>query len=335
MRFISGLKKLSKQTILLIIVILFIISWFFLLYAKFTSNSTIAGYIQTFGLIFSAYTFVLLILSILIPIDKMGIATILIAAVLTVIVIFGIVFSGMLSRIMLIFTIFCFFANLFIMAFFAFKFCMDTSTGLDDYLYKKKGSRKFTRVFEFILFLVLYILLLILIIRYFKSSPTIAIQNLANIFIFVFWINIILIVVVLLRLIITKKIAAYISLFYLLTFIYVAFLVFDFMLELDAIINPGYNIFAFLIDLFLFIYILGSILSRVDYIKEKIKIFRVGTIALFVILMKIYSQTSEITSTTPAQDLIFQVTVLFIFFVIFTLLIGLYKILAHKEGKRS
>ncbi|KKK95541.1 hypothetical protein LCGC14_2671760 [marine sediment metagenome] len=330
MRFISGLKKLSKQTILLIIVILFIISWFFLLYARFTSNTTISGYIQIFGWIFSAFTFVLLILSILIPIDKMGIATIIIAAVLTPLVMF--MFSGMLA----IFTNFSFFANLFIMAFFAFKFCMDASTGLDDYLYRKKGSRKFTRVLEFILFLVLYILFLILIIRYFKSSLNTDIQNLANIFIFVFWINLILMVFVLLRLIFTKKIAAYISLFYLLTFFYIVFLVFDFMLELDAIINAGYNIVSFLIDLFLFIYIIGSIFDRVDYIKEKIKIFRVGTIALFVILMKIYSQTSEITpSSTPVQDLIFQVLVLFWFFVIFTLLVGLYTILAHKEGKRS
>lgn len=76
MRFISGLKKLSKQAILLIIVLLFIISWFFLLYARFTSNATISTYFQVFGLIFSAFTFVLLILSILIPIDKMGIAAI-------------------------------------------------------------------------------------------------------------------------------------------------------------------------------------------------------------------------------------------------------------------
>ncbi len=330
MRFISGLKKLSKQTILLIIVVLFIISWFFLLYARFTSNTTISNYIKIFGWIFSAFTFVLLILSIFIPIDKMGIATILIAAVLTPFVMW--MFSGMLA----IFTSFSFFANLFIMAFFAFKFCMDTSTGLDDYLYRKKGSRKFTRVLEFILFLVFYILLLILIIRYFRSSPNIDIQNLANIFIFVFWLNLVLMVFVLLRLIFTKKIAAYISLFYLLTFFYVVFLVFDFLLDLSAIISASYNIVSFLIDLFLFIYILGSILSRVDFIKEKIKIFRAGTIALFVILMKIYVQTMEITpSPTPVEDLIFQVLVLFSFFVIFTLLIGLYTIFAHKEGKRS
>ncbi len=105
--------------------------------------------------------------------------------------------------------------------------------------------------------------------------------------------------------------------------------------------NSGYSIFSFFIDLLLFIYIIGSIFDRVDYIKEKIKIFRVGTIALFVILMKLIVQINKIIlsllplSPELALLIIFQVQVLLYFFIIFTLFVGIYTIFTHKEGKKS
>ncbi|MFX1387340.1 MAG: hypothetical protein ACFE9M_09010, partial [Promethearchaeota archaeon] len=61
----------------------------------------------------------------------MKIIIIVIAIILTIPVLF--IFGWIID----IFYSFSFFANIVITAFFAFKFCMDTSTKVDDYLYKK------------------------------------------------------------------------------------------------------------------------------------------------------------------------------------------------------
>jgi len=335
MRFISGLKNLSKKSILVFIVILFIISWFLFIFAIIFSNIAFILIMYFLLGILAAFTFILLIISIFIPIEKMGLATIIISAVLTLPVMW--IFSEIIS----LFYLFCFFANLFITAFFAFKFSMDTSTGIDNYLYKKKGSRKFTRILEFILFLLLYLWLLFLIVRIFRSSSTPGIQNLANVFVFLLGINLILIVFVFLRLIFTKKLAAYVPIFYVLTSLYVLYLVIDLWANFIFSGISSYSVFSFIIDILLFIYIIGSIFDRVDYVKEKIKIFRAGTIALFVILMKLIVQVNKILqSLLPPSPglallLIFQVQVLLYFFIIFTLFVGIYTIFAHKEGKKS
>jgi len=177
-------------------------------------------------------------------------------------------------------------------------------------------------------------------VRIFGSSSTPSVQNLANIFVFLLWINLLLIVFVFFRLIFTKKLAAYVPIFYVLTFLYVLYLVIDLWASFIFIGSYGYSIFSLFIDLLLFLYIIGSIFDRVDYIKEKIKIFRAGTIALFVILMKLVVQVNKILQPfqTPLElviQLIFQLQVLLYFFIIFTLFIGLYTIFAHKEGKKS
>ncbi len=211
MRFISGLKNLSKKSILLFILILFILSWFLFIFALYVFlNIPLIILTYYFLGILAGFTFILLIISVFLPIDKMGLATVIISAALTLPIIW--IFSGIIT----LFYLFCFFSNLFITAFFAFKFSMDTSTGIDNYLYKKKGSRKFTRILEYILFLLLYFGLLFLIVRFFRSSSTPSVQKLANTFIFFLWIYLILIVFVLLRLIFTKKLAAYIPMFYVL-----------------------------------------------------------------------------------------------------------------------
>ncbi|MHA1932063.1 MAG: hypothetical protein ACW96X_05955 [Promethearchaeota archaeon] len=263
----------------------------------------------------------------------MGLKTIIISAVLTLPLMW--IFSGIIS----LFYLFCFFANQVILAFFAFKFSMDTSTSIDNYLYEKKSSRIFTRILEFILFLLLYLWLLFIIVRFFRSSSTPGVQNLANLFLFLLWINLILMVFVILRLIFTKKLTAYIPMFYVLTFLYVLYLVIDLWASFIFLGSTGYNIFSFFIDLMLFIYIIGSIFDRVDYIKEKIKIFRAGTIALFVILMKLIVQIYRILQPflPPLQlvlQIIWQVQVLIWFFIIFSLFVGIYSIFAHKEGKK-
>jgi len=330
MRFISGLKNLSKKSILLFIVILFIISWILFIFA-IVSNIAFSIMMLYFLGALAGFTFLLLIFSIIIPIDKMGIATIIISAVLTLPIM--LIFSGIIK----LFYLFCFFANQFITAFFAYKFSMDTSTGIDNYLYKKKGSRIFTRILEFILFLLLYLWLLSIVVRFFSSSSA---PGIANLFVFFLWINLILIGLVLLRLIFTKKLAAYIPIFYVLTFFYVLYLVLDFLAYFIFFGSYSYSIFSFFIDLLLFLYIIGSIFDRVDYIKKKIKIFRAGTIALFVILMKLVVQVNNILQLflqplVIALQLIYQLQVLLYFFMIFTLFVGLYTIFAHKEGKKS
>jgi hypothetical protein len=264
----------------------------------------------------------------------MGIAAVLIAIVLTLPIMW--LFSGIIN----LFYLFCFWANLVITAFFAYKFSMDTSTGIDDYLYKKKGSRKFTRILEFILLLLLYLWLLFLIIRFFRSSSNPSIQNLAYTFVFLLGINLILIGFVILRLILTRKLAAYIPTFFVLTTLYVLYLVIDLLAFFIFFGNTSYSIFSFLIDLLLFIYIIGSIFDRVDYIKDKLKVFRVGTLALFVILMKLVVQVYKILQPfiNPIQliiQVIMQLQVLIYFFILITLFVGFYTILTHKEGNKS
>lgn len=335
MRFISGLKNLSKQTILLIILSIFIVFWFLFFFGvAIFKNLVFIRYLSLFLGIFAGFTFVLLIISFFIPIENITIIIILITAALTipVILIFGWIID--------LFYLFCFFANAAITAFFAFKFCMDTSTKVDDYLYKKERSRIATRIIEFVIFLFLSWWFMSLTTRFFRSFPNPGIQSLANIFFNLFWIGFILITVTLIRLIFTNKLAGYITLFDVLTFFYVLYLVVDLWAEFIFFDSSGYDLFSFCIDLLLFFYIIGSIFERVDYIKEKLKIFRAGTIALFVILMKIVVQMQKIsqeflTLGELALQVILQVQVLWIFFIIFTLVVGIYTIFKHKEGKSS
>jgi len=106
--------------------------------------------------------------------------------------------------------------------------------------------------------------------------------------------------------------------------------------------DPFYNWLSFFIDLFIFLFIIGSIFERVEYIKDTIKILGADTIALFVILMKsivqIINMLVDLNFITPIDLinlLLYQIQVLLFFFAIFSLLIGLYTIFAHKEGKSS
>ncbi|MEE9376841.1 MAG: hypothetical protein V3V33_02260 [Candidatus Lokiarchaeia archaeon] len=106
--------------------------------------------------------------------------------------------------------------------------------------------------------------------------------------------------------------------------------------------DPFYNVLSFFIDLFIFLFIIGSIFERVEYIKDTIKILGADTIALFVILMKsivqIINMLVDLNFISPIDLinlLLYQIQVLLFFFAIFSLLIGLYTIFAHKEGKNS
>jgi len=337
MRFISGLKNLSKKKLLLIIVIIFIICWslFILGLVGILSNQVMKILLFFLGF-FAAFLFTLFLFSIFIPIDKIGIVLIVIIAILTIPI--GFLFSGIID----LFYTFCLFANLVLVAFFAFKFSMDTSISIDDYLYKKKSSRKITRVLEFIIFLLISVWFGLLLIRFFRNHSNPFVQSVANVFVILFWIDLVLLAFVIIRLLFTQKLAAYISFFILLTIFCMLFFIFSLFADFLFIDPLGYIILSFFIDLFLFIYIIGSIYGRVEYLQEKIKILRAGTIGLFVILMKIVVQIVKIREDLgiiPVIDiitsLIGQIRIILFFFVIFTLLIGLFKIFAHKEGKSS
>ncbi|MFX1419348.1 MAG: hypothetical protein ACFE9N_10550, partial [Promethearchaeota archaeon] len=233
--------------------------------------------------------------------------------------------------------------NAAITAFFAYKFGMDTSITVDDYLYNKRRSRIFTRIIEFLIFLFLCWWFISITIRFFRGYPAPGVENFARVFVNLFWVNLALVIIVLIRLLLTKKLAAYITFFEILIFFYVLYLVIDLWLEFILLDSAGYDILSFFIDLLLFIYVIGSIYDRIDYINEKLKIFRVDTIAFFVILMKLVVQISGIIQELYLpyipyiilQQIIFQVQVLWIFFIIFTVVIGMYTIFKHKEGKKS
>jgi hypothetical protein len=335
MRFISGLKNLSKKTLLLIIVILFIISWFLFTFGfDIFSNLEFSRYFIFFLIGLAGFTFILFIISFFISIDKMGYVIIIIALVLTLPVIL------LFSRIIFYFTVFCYVANIIITAFFAYKFCMDSSIKIDDYLYKKKSSRILTRIIEVLIFFLLSWWFISLTIRFFLGFANPHLQYIARIFFFLFFIGLTLIIIMLLRLIFTKKLAAYISLFNFLTFFYVLYILIDLWSEFIFPDTSGYDLLSFAIDFLIFVYIIGSIYDRVDYIKNKLKIFRVDTIALFLILMKLIVQIIEISHEfLPPMDLlpilVFEAQILWIYFAVFTLIVGIYTIIAHREGKRA
>jgi len=331
MRFINGLKSLSKKYLLVFILILFITLWILALLGKaLIQDIAFLHLIAILVGILSGFIFVVMIFSFFTPIDKMGATLLIIAGLLTIPTI--IIFSGIIS----LFYFFAFFANFFFIAFFAYKWCIDNSIRVDDYLYNKKKSRVFTRIIEFFGFLILNILIILRTIGIFRF---IGINIAANIFLIIGIIDIILLLFVLLRLIFIQKLSAFISLFFLLSYFYILYVVIDlwafFIFGASGV--AGYKLITFVIDLIMFIYIIGSIFDRVDYIKEKIKIFRVDTIALFVILMKIIAQLVEIgqdlTTIEPKFE-IFSAIIVLLLFGFYTLILGIFSIISHKEGKK-
>ena len=152
-----------------------------------------------------------------------------------------------------------------------------------------------------------------------------------------FWVNVGLMVIVFIRLIITKKFSAYISLFFLLTLFYALYILIDYLYGAyfsSGSGDPMYVLISFFVDLFLFLYILGTVYSKIDYIQTKLKILEVDTIALFLIIMKIYVQVSKIVPKNVTEGMqILQAGGLFAIFVFFNLLFGIHSIIVHKHKK--
>jgi len=333
MSFIAGLKNLFKKPIFAIIIILFITAWFLLLigYAYIPTPGYIIITIQFIGVL-GFFAFLLLLVSFIRPIDKLGYVIILILFLLSLTIIF--IFENIMKR--EVFWYFFLISNQILTAFFAFKICIDTSTRVDDYLYNKKKSRKITRTLEFVVFGFLTWWIFRIARNFFQTI----LPSSADVFGIILWVDLILMAFVILRLLFVQKLAAFIPLFFILTFLYILFIIIDTIAELIFPITPSYAWFSFLIDLFLFLFIVGSIFDKVDYLKSKLKIFRADTISLFVIIMKLYAQLTKIIpiitgSPIPTEAIINLHLWLLGIFLICTLLFGLFAIFVHKEGKKS
>ncbi|TFG17620.1 MAG: DUF2157 domain-containing protein [Promethearchaeota archaeon] len=339
MSFISGLKGIFKRPIYVIIVFSFIAIWIgILLEREMFHNLFLSNLLIFFGALLIGFNIILLLFSFFKPFEEIKKVYFIIALILALII--AIFFRE--SIFLPTFTLFYLISinvNLFFTAFFAFKVCMDSSTKVDDFLYRKKKIGKILRVFEFILFGLAFWFIGIFFVGFFTRTLTPFTQVAINILRIIQWTNLFLLIIVLLRLIITKKFAAYITLFFLLAFFYVIYIIFDFLfgkLYGTESTVPLYVIGSFFVDLILFFYIIGSIYDKVDFLKNKLKLFRADTIAIFLIIMKLYVQVSKIFDRADINDfLLFQEAGLFFIFIFFTLLFGIYNIFTHKHKNRK
>jgi hypothetical protein len=337
MGFISGLKEVFKRYLYTSIIIGFIIIWILILVFQYLYfDITFRSIIIILGGILMLFSVVLFFVSIIKPVNKMGKIIIIIALLIAITITVIFTEEIFLPTNHLLFFIFLI-INVFFTAFFAFKFCIDSATKVDDFLYKKEKSRKVFRIIEFLLFGFLNWWFLRATWLFFRNNLDPLAQIASVIFRIIIWVDLILIGVVILRAIITKKFAAYINLFFLLSFFYVLYLIFDAIYGVFFTYESGdpiYVFLSFIIDLVLFLYIIGIVYDRADYLKNKLKILKIDTIALFLIIMKLYVQISKIISKTGLE--VFYVVLqwwLFVIFMFFTLLIGIYSIFAHKPKK--
>jgi hypothetical protein len=213
---------------------------------------------------------------------------------------------------------------------------MDSSTKFDDILYKNEKYNKYTRAIEFVCFGILTGLIFIFTWNILGNQFPVAARNSADIFRIIFWINVILTIIVITRLIVIKKFAAYVTLFFILAFFYILYIIIDLIAEVIFPDTIGFKWSSFLIDLVLFIFIIGSIFDKVEYLEKKLKYLKAETLSLFVILIKLVAQFTIVFPNFPGLDvpLIDRLDVfILIIFIFFTLFFGIHSIIIHKEGK--
>jgi len=336
MKFITGLKGVFKKPVYVFIICAFTLTWLLIIANSYFSSVFLGLAVLIFGGSLLYFAMILFLISFIKPMDKIK------GWFLFIIYVISISLTFILNSTVFFITSELFFIillsiNQFFTAIFAFKICKDSSTKIDDYLYKKKKSRIVTRLIEFFFFFMLNWWVSIIILRFFSNTPTPLFLVVINIIGILFWVNVSLMAIVVLRLLITKKFSAYISLFFLLTLLYALYILIDYLYGAffsSTSGDPIYVLISFIVDWFLFIYILGVVYSRSDYIQKKLKILKVDTIALFLIIMKIYVQVSKIVYITIAEEMqILQAGGLFAIFVFFNLIFGIYSILAHKQKK--
>jgi hypothetical protein len=138
---------------------------------------------------------------------------------------------------------------------------------------------------------------------------------------------------------IKKRLAAYITLFFLLTYFYILYIFIDIISE--TLFPETFAWYIFIIDLILFFYIIGSIFDKVEYLEKKFKIIRAETISLFAILLKLIAQFFKIIPDIPGIrfDTDFMVWLLQLIllwvFIAFILIFGIHSIVIHREGRRE
>ena len=334
--FYSGLKGLLKRPFYLFLILSFILVWILILtYYQFTSLSLfLIIIIFGGGLLF--FELISLVISLFKPIKDIKFYTWLLIFILSLFLAFFLANTVFFPTSDIAFVIMLN-VNMVFTAFFAFKFCMDSATKVDDYLYGGKKFRIILRVISFIIFGFLNLWMLRITWGFFDRFLTPFQHAIGLILRIMFWVNLILMGFVLIRLIITRKFAAYITLFFLLTAFYTLYLFFDLIFGhffSNEASNPYYLIISFIVDIAIFLYILGIVYDRIGYLKEKLKLFSIDTLAIFLITMKLYVQIAKIVDRTAAEDyLILQEWGIFISFMLFTLIFGIHSIFSHKYEK--
>ena len=336
MKFITGLKGVFKKPLYIFIISAFTLTWILIIANSYFSSVFLGFAVLIFGGSLLYFTMILFLISFIKPIDQLK------RWFLFVIYVIAISLTFILNRSVFFITSELFFViplmiNQFFTAFFAFKICMDSSTKIDYYLYKKKKSRTITRFIEFLVFFLLNLWFSRITLIFFSTTPlALVVFRMMQI---MFWVNVGLFVIVCIRLLFTKKFSAYISLFFLLTLFYALYILIDYLYGAfysSGSGDPIYVLVSFFVDWFMFLYILGTVYYKVDYIQTKLKILKVDTIALFLIIMKIYVQVSKIVPKVVAEEMqILQAGGLFVIFVFFNLLFGIHSILVHKQKKEK
>jgi len=131
MSFINGLKDFFRKPLYVLILIFFIISWFLILFGHtFTSVSEYYQFLFIFIGVLVGFNFLLLAISLFKSIEELHYIVIIVVFIISIPTVF--IFREFLILFSLIFLI----ANQLLTAFFAFKLCMDSSTIVDDFLYR-------------------------------------------------------------------------------------------------------------------------------------------------------------------------------------------------------
>ena len=338
MGFIAGLKGVFKKPLYIFIISSFTLTWILIISHNYLSGALLGLSILIFGGSLLFFVLIIFIVSFIKQINEMKWWFFVIIYVFSIILSF-ILYPTNLFPTSDLFFIIPLTINQFFTAFFAFKICMDSATKIDDYLYKKEKSRIVTRIVEFCVFCFLNLWFIRLTLNLFIHTPPALFFFVTRMLVIMFWINVVLLAIVLIRLIVTKKFSAYISLFFLLTLFYALYILIDYLFGAffsSESGDPFYVVISFFVDLFLFLYILGTVYDRVDYIQTKLKFLKVDTIALFLIIMKIDVQVSKITPKNVTEEIqILQAGGLLIIFVFFNLLLGIHSIFAHKHKKKK
>ena len=336
MSFITGLKELFRKPFYTFIIASFILVWLLILLLNFALWPFLFAITATFGGGLLFFEIIFILISLFQPIEKVKwfiSAIIFVISIVIAAFLWGTIFFPTSD----IFFIIMLNANLFFTAFFGFKICMDSATKVDNYVYKGKKSRISLRIVTFISFGILDWWVLHITVNFFTKFLTPLQQAAGSILRIIIWIDLILMGIVVIRLLITKEFAAYITLFFLLTAFYMLYLIFDFIYGRffsSESTDIFYMVMSFFMDVVLLLYILGTVYDKIELIKKKLKYFKVDTIALFLITMKLYVQISKLISRATSEEyVLLQQFGIFIIFLFFTFVFGIHSILTHKYNK--